>query len=64
MEAQQKENTRLPVLKDQLRDTEKRLANLLEAIEQGILTPDHQAAVGRTGSPEGSPEHQHSGKKS
>ena len=38
MEAQQKENTRLPVLKDQLRDTEKRLANLLEAIEQGILT--------------------------
>ena len=26
-------------LKDQLRDTEKRLANLLEAIEQGILTP-------------------------
>ena len=36
MEAQQKENTRLPVLKDQLRDTEKRLANLLEAIEQGI----------------------------
>ena len=39
MEAQQQENTRLPVLKDQLRDTEKRLANLLEAIEQGILTP-------------------------
>ena len=39
MEAQQKENTRLPVLKNQLRDTEKRLANLLEAIEQGILTP-------------------------
>ena len=38
MEAQQKENTRLPVLKEQLRDTEKRLANLLEAIEQGILT--------------------------
>ena len=36
MEAQQKENTWLPVLKDQLRDTEKRLANLLEAIEQGI----------------------------
>ena len=36
MDAQQKENTRLPVLKDQLRDTEKRLANLLEAIEQGI----------------------------
>ena len=33
MEAQQQENTRLPVLKDQLRDTEKRLANLLEAIE-------------------------------
>ena len=31
--------SRLPVLKDQLRDTEKRLANLLEAIEQGILTP-------------------------
>ena len=39
MEAQQKENNRLPVLKEQLRDTEKRLANLLEAIEQGILTP-------------------------
>ena len=39
MDAQQKENTRLPVLKNQLRDTEKRLANLLEAIEQGILTP-------------------------
>ena len=39
MEAQQQENTRLPVLKEQLRDTEKRLANLLEAIEQGILTP-------------------------
>ena len=39
MEAQQQENTRLPVLKDQLRDTEKRLANLLEAIEQGIITP-------------------------
>ena len=39
LEAQGRENTRLPVLKEQLRDTEKRLANLLEAIEQGILTP-------------------------
>ena len=38
MEAQQKENTRLPVLKEQLRDTEKRLANLLEAIEKPVLT--------------------------
>ena len=38
IEAQQQENTRLPVLKEQLQDTEKRLANLLEAIEQGILT--------------------------
>ena len=38
LEAQSQENTRLPVLKEQLRDTEKRLANLLEAIEQGILT--------------------------
>ncbi len=34
MEAQQQENTRLPVLKDQLRDTEKRLANLLEALNR------------------------------
>ncbi len=63
MEAQQKENTRLPVLKDQLRDTEKRLANLLEAIEQGILTPTTKAAAGRTRSPERSPEHQHSGRR-
>ena len=39
LEAQSQENTCLPVLKEQLRDTEKRLANLLEAIEQGILTP-------------------------
>ena len=39
LEAQGRESTRLPVLKEQLRDTEKRLANLLEAIEQGILTP-------------------------
>ena len=39
LEAQSRENTRLPVLKEQLRDTEKRLSNLLEAIEQGILTP-------------------------
>ena len=39
LEAQGRENTRLPVLKEQLRDTEKRLSNLLEAIEQGILTP-------------------------
>ena len=38
LEAQGRENTRLPVLKEQLQDTEKRLANLLEAIEQGILT--------------------------
>ena len=38
LEAQSRENTRLPVLKEQLRDTEKRLSNLLEAIEQGILT--------------------------
>ena len=38
LEAQSQENTRLPVLKEQLRDTEKRLSNLLEAIEQGILT--------------------------
>ena len=38
LEAQGRENTRLPVLKEQLRDTEKRLVNLLEAIEQGILT--------------------------
>ena len=39
LEAQSQENTCLPVLKEQLRDTEKRLSNLLEAIEQGILTP-------------------------
>ena len=39
LEAQAKENTRLPALRSQLRDVEKRLANLLEAIEQGILTP-------------------------
>ena len=39
MEAQQQENTRLPVLKEQFRDTDKQLANLLEVIEQGILTP-------------------------
>ena len=38
LEAQGRENTHLPVLKEQLRDTEKRLSNLLEAIEQGILT--------------------------
>ena len=38
LEAQGRESTRLPVLKEQLRDTEKRLSNLLEAIEQGILT--------------------------
>ena len=38
LEAQGRESTRLPVLKEQLQDTEKRLANLLEAIEQGILT--------------------------
>ena len=63
IEAQQKENTRLPVLKDQLRDTEKRLANLLEAIEQGILTPTTKAAFGRAGSPERSSEHQHSGRR-
>lgn len=39
LEAQGRESTRLPVLKEQLRDTENRLSNLLEAIEQGILTP-------------------------
>ena len=39
LETQGRENTRLPVLKEHLRDTEKRLSNLLEAIEQGILTP-------------------------
>ena len=39
LEAQAKENTRLPALRSQLRDVEKRLANLLEAIERGILTP-------------------------
>ena len=39
LETQGRENTRLPVLKEQLRDTEKRLSNLLEAIERGILTP-------------------------
>ncbi len=39
LEAQAKENTRLPALRSQLRDVEKRLSNLLEAIEQGILTP-------------------------
>ena len=49
MEAQQKENTRLPVLKDQLRDTEKRLANLLEAIEQGVLTPTTKLFCGKCG---------------
>ena len=48
MEAQQQENTRLPVLKEQLRDTEKRLANLLEAIEPVSYT--HLAVGGcRTG---------------
>src|SRR5699024_4949198 len=39
LEAQGRENTRIPVLKEQLQDTEKRLSNLLEAIEQSILTP-------------------------
>ena len=34
LEAQGRENTRLPVLKEQLRDTEKRLSNLLEAIDK------------------------------
>ena len=38
LEAQAKENTRLPALRSQLRDVKKRLSNLLEAIEQGILT--------------------------
>ena len=39
LEAQAKENTRLPALRSQLRDVEKRLSNLLEAIGQGVLTP-------------------------
>ena len=37
LEAQAKENTHLPALRSQLRDVEKRLSNLLEAIEQGAF---------------------------
>lgn len=42
---QEKEDTRTPALKAQLSDVEKRLRNLLEAIEQGIFTPTTKARM-------------------
>ena len=48
MEAQQQENTRLPVLKDQLRDTEKRLDELearKEALNTSILEEEPKKPV-------------------
>ena len=48
MEAQQQENTRLPVLKDQLRDTEKRLDELearKEALNTSILEEELKKPV-------------------
>ena len=39
LEYQSRENTRLPVLQAELKDVQKRLGNLVAAIEQGILTP-------------------------
>lgn len=38
LEYQSRENTRLPVLQAELKDVQKRLGNLVAAIEQGILT--------------------------
>lgn len=38
MEIQKRENVQLPILKKQLADTEKSIENLLNAIQQGILT--------------------------
>ena len=42
MEAQQKENARLPVLKDQLEDTEKRLANLPKPLNRASTSTTKQ----------------------
>lgn len=39
MEAQKKENTRLPALKQQLAKVEQGIQNLVNAIEQGIISP-------------------------
>ncbi len=39
MEAQKKENTRLPALKQQLTKVEQGIQNLVNAIEQGIISP-------------------------
>lgn len=39
LEYQKRENTRLPVLQTDLKDVERRIANMVEAIEQGIITP-------------------------
>ena len=39
MEEQKKENTVLPVLKKQLREVQKGIENMLNAIQMGIITP-------------------------
>jgi hypothetical protein len=38
VELQKKENTRLPLLQQQLKETEKGIENMLNAIQQGIIT--------------------------
>ena len=52
MDVQNQENTTIPLLEKQLREVNKKLDNLMKAIEDGLYTRTTKRASGRAGNPE------------
>ena len=52
MDVQNQENTTIPLLEKQLREVDKKLDNLMKAIEDGLVHPDNERASGSAGNSE------------
>ena len=52
MDVQNQENTTIPLLEKQLREVNKKLDNLMKAIEGRLVHPDNERAFGSAGNPE------------
>ena len=53
MDVQNQENTAIPLLEKQLREVDKKLDNLMKAIEDGLVHPDNERTSGSAGNSEG-----------
>ena len=53
MDVQNQENTTIPLLEKQLREVDKKLDNLMKAIEDGLVHPDNERTSGSAGNSEG-----------